>query len=316
MRRAGLLGSALVLISAVGFGLPGTLSRIAAEDGMGPIAFLTWRAGLGALVTGALVALLLARGRVRFPSARSLTRRDRTAMVTLLLFTAVLNVAMFLAFTRTGIGVAMICFYTFPALVTMGAARFLHDPIDRRRAAALALGFGGLGLVLAPAILDAGAPVDPVGVALALLASALQATTVLLLGRGVGPVPTVVTALAITAVPALCYVILAVIVGQTPIPFGVSTERVLVIVLFSGIAGAAIPALANLRGIELIGASRTAILMLLEAVVAVTMAAVLLGQRPSPVQIVGGIGVLLSGAVLQLPRRGQPPVVNPISPQV
>jgi DME family drug/metabolite transporter len=305
-----------VLISAAGFGMPGTLSRIAAEDGMGPFAFLTWRAGLGTVVTGIVVAAMLLRGLVALPSRGSISGRDRTALATLLLFTAVVNVAMFLAFTRTGIGVAMICFYTYPALVALGAARFLGDPIDRGRAAALALGFAGLGLVVAPAILATGASVDPIGVGLALLASALQATVVLLLGRGVGPVPTVVTAFAMNAVPALCYVALAVAVGEAPFPLGVITDRLALIVLFSGIVGAAIPSLANLRGIELIGASRTAILMLFETVVAVAMAAVFLGQRPSALQIVGGVCVLLSGAVLQLPRRGQRLVANPISPQV
>lgn len=316
MRRASHLGSLLVLISAAGFGMPGTLSRIAAEDGVGPIAFLTWRAGLGAVVTGIVVALMLIRGKVRIPSASSLTRRDRAAMATLLFFTAVINVAMFLAFTRTGIGVAMICYYSYPALVAVGAARFLDDAIDRGRAAALALGFGGLGLVLAPVVLQSGASVDPLGVGLALLAAALQASVVLLLGRGVGPVPTVVTALAVNAVPAFGYVLLALAVGQTPFPFGASTERVALIVVFSGVVGAAIPSLANLRGIELIGASRTAILMLFEAVVAVAMAALFLDQRPSPVQILGGVGVLVSSVILQLPRRGQQLLGDYVSPQV
>ena len=32
-----------MLLSAVGFGMQGTLSRVAYEDGMGPLAFLTWQ---------------------------------------------------------------------------------------------------------------------------------------------------------------------------------------------------------------------------------------------------------------------------------
>lgn len=305
-----------MLLSAVTFGLPGTLSRIAAEDGMGPFAFLTWRAGVGGVAIGLLAVALLARGRLRIPSMRDISRADRSALVTLLLFTAVVNVAMFLAFTRTSIGVAMICFYTYPALVTLGAARFFGERIDRRRAAALAIGFGGLFLVVAPSIAAGGAAVDPLGVSLALLASVLQATNVLLLGRGVGPIPTVLTGLLLNVVPALCYVALALAVGEAPFPLGLTTDRIAVIAIFSGVIGAAVPTLANLAGIEIIGPARTAILMLFESVVAVTMAAIFLAQRPELIQVVGGAAVLLSGAVLQAPRRGERLVVEAVHPGV
>ena len=236
--------------------------------------------------------------------------------MTLVVFTAIVNVAMFLAFTRTSIGVAMICFYTYPALVTLGAVRFFGERIDRRRASALVLGFGGLLLVLAPSIAAGAGSIDPLGVALALLASVLQATNVLLMGRGVGPIPTVITGLLMNLVPALGYVVLVLALGETPFPIGLPTERVAVIAIFSGVAGAALPQLANLAGIGMIGAARTAILMLFKAVVAVTMAAIFLSQQPALIQVFGGAAVLLSGAVLQVPRRGERLLVEAVHPTV
>jgi drug/metabolite transporter (DMT)-like permease len=76
------------------------------------------------------------------------------------------------------------------------------------------------------------------------------------------------------------------------------------------------PTLANLAGIGMIGPARAAILMLFEAVVAVTAAAILLSQRPEPIQVLGGVAVLLSGALLQLPRRGERLVVEAVHPGV
>lgn len=296
--------------------MPGTLSRIAAQDGMGPMAFLTWRAGVGAVAIALLAAALLARGGLRIPAARDISRADRSTLIVLVLFSVVVNVAMFLAFTRTTIGVAMICFYTYPALVTLGAVRFFGERIDRRRAAALVLGFGGLFLVLVPSIVAGGAAVDPLGVGLALVASVLQAANVLLIGRGLGPIPTVVTGLVLNLVPGICFAILAIAVGETPFPLGLSTDRVAVIAIFSGVIGSAMPTLANLAGIGIIGPARTAILMLFEAVVAVTMAAIFLSQQPAPIQVLGGVAVLLSGALLQTPRRGERLVVEAVHPTV
>lgn len=283
---------------------------------MGPMAFLTWRAGVGALAVGVLVVALLVRGGLHIPRVRDLSCADRSALAVLLLFTTVVNVAMFLAFTRTTIGVAMICFYTYPALVTLGAVRFFGEHIDRRRAAALCLGFGGLFLVLVPSIVAGGAAVDPLGVGLALLASVLQATNVLLMGRGFGAIPTVVTGLVLNLIPAFAYAALAIAVGETPFPLGLSTDRMAVIAIFCGVIGAAMPTLANLAGIGIIGPARAAILMLFEAVVAVAMAAIFLSQRPALIQVLGGAAVLLSGALLQAPRGRERLVVEAVHPTV
>jgi len=78
-------------------------------------------------------------------------------------------------------------------------------------------------------------------------------------------------------------------------------------ILAGGIAGAAIPTTAFLLGIGLIGPSRAAILMTIEPLVGVTLAALLLGERPSVVQLVGGFAVLAAAIVLQLVPSRVPP---------
>ena len=58
-----------------------------------------------------------------------------------------------------------------------------------------------------------------------------------------------------------------------------------------------------LASVRLIKAARSAAFLLLNPITATILAAVLLGERPSPVQLVGGIVVLLGMAVATIPGR-------------
>jgi drug/metabolite transporter (DMT)-like permease len=76
-------------------------------------------------------------------------------------------------------------------------------------------------------------------------------------------------------------------------------------VLLAGVIGAGIPTLAFITGIRLLGAPRAAILATFEPVVGVALAALLLGQQPTIVQLLGGAMIIAAGVVLQLrPREG------------
>ena len=132
------------------------------------------------------------------------------------------NLAMFIAFSRTTIALAMICFYTYPGLVTLGAVRFFGEPLDRIRAGALVVASVGLVVVLAPSLLQSGLVVDPIGIALALMASVLQAGCVLLAGRGFGAVPPILSSAVLILVSAVVYVGIAAVTGQ----FGTLAEPV------------------------------------------------------------------------------------------
>lgn len=316
LRRAQVLGTLLVLASAVGFGIGGTISRLAAGEGMGTIGFITWRAGLGTVVVGISLALLVRTGRTVMPGRRQVARLDGVALAVVTLIATVVNLAMFIAFSRVAIGVAMICFYVYPALVTLGAVRIYGEPIDRRRAAALLLGFVGLVMVLGPSLASGSAHLDPVGIGLALGAGVLQAINVLVMGRGFGAIPITVTGFALNAVAAVCYLTLAVVLGPSAASLSVGSDRAVVLVVLAATVGAAIPTLANVSGIRLIGSARAAILMMLEAVVAVTMAAIFLAEQPEAIQVLGGAAVLTAGAILQLPKPRTKVIAERVHPTV
>ena len=71
-------------------------------------------------------------------------------------------------------------------------------------------------------------------------------------------------------------------------------------VLLAGTLGAGIPTVAFILGIRLLGASRGAILATLEPVVGVALAALLLGEHPGPLQLIGGALIIVAGVLLQL----------------
>ena len=311
MYRARLLGSVLILVSAVAFGTGGTVSRLALDQGLGTLAWVTWRAVFGGIIVGGILVWAVATGRNRMPPRGMVSRADHLVLLGVAFGSMLVNLLMFTAFSRTTIALAMICFYSYPLLVTLGAVRIFGETIDRTRAAALVMGSVGLFLVLAPSLVGGGVVVDPIGIALALIASAIQATCLLGVGRGFGPVPTVYPATVLLAFSGVSYVIIALVVGQ----FGAVVSQavapaVIPYLVFGTLVGAVMPTLANLAGVRRVGAGRAAILMMLEAVVGVTLAVLFLGEHPSIWQGIGGAAVLAAGALLQMPRADERLVIE------
>jgi drug/metabolite transporter (DMT)-like permease len=76
----------------------------------------------------------------------------------------------------------------------------------------------------------------------------------------------------------------------------------------SGLAGtlaAGIPSILFLRGIRTIGGTRTGILMLFEPVVGVVLAAVLLREGLTPIQLAGGACILAAAVLVQRSADGR-----------
>ena len=156
-------------------------------------------------------------------------------------------------------------------------------------------------VVLAPLAGATDSVVDPVGVALALFAAVCQAAFFLIAGRGWAPMPNLHVSTSSShglgrgcafdaprwpdRAASSCYAIRAARArgsGSWP----------------ARITGAAIPTTAVHDRHRLHRPSRAAILMTIEPLVGVTIAALFLGEEPSLIQIIGGAAVL--------DRRGHP----------
>lgn len=307
-----LLGSLLVALGAALFGTLSYIARQAAASGVEALPFVAWR-GIAATAALFLVSVALGSrvgGQGRLPNIAVLARDRRIALIAAAVLGALLNIAIFAAFLRTSVAVALICFYTFPALVTIAAVPLYGERLDRIRLSALLLSSVGLLMVVAvPLVGSTDVVIDPVGVALALFGAVCQASFVLISGRGWHPMPTLHVSTYVVGAALAISVPLTILAGQVDgllLPF--SQPDTWVWILAGGITGAAIPTTAFITGIGLIGPSRAAILMTIEPLVGVTIASVLLGEQPSPLQLLGGAAVLVAAAVLQIaPRAPVPP---------
>lgn len=297
------LGAGLVVVAAVCFGTLGPITRYADDAGVGSLAIVAWRAGIGA--TAMILLLLALRGAAgRRPLAlRELPTRDRWFIGTASLANMVLNLAMFIAFVRIEIGLALLVFYCYPAFVAMASVAWFGERLDAVRWSAL--GVSMLGLVLTLTGSGGLGDLDALGIGLAFLAAMTQAFYVLAARHGFARIPPVESAAMTMGGAALGYLVIALVSGGLAgLGAPLASGAAFVPVLLAGVIGAAIPTLCFITGIRLLGAPRAAILATLEPVVGVALASWLLGERPAALQLLGGGLILAAAVILQL--GGQP----------
>jgi drug/metabolite transporter (DMT)-like permease len=306
-RRSPLAGSAIVLIGACLFATLGVLSRTTYELGLTPYAFVTWRSGVAAIAMAALVVLTLRRG-ARLVGWRSLAPRDRVALGVAALAGASLDVTMFLAFDRVPVAIVLLCFYLFPAIVAVGSAILGWERVDRTRGLALVVSLGGMvAVVIGGEGTGALAGLDPIGVLLALGSAVSQAVFVLVARRGYRAVPTEQAMTVVLATSAVVATLLALGGGAlSTVWLPLASPTLLVVMLFTGIFAAGIPSFLFLAGIRWIGGVRAGTLMLAQAPVGVLLAAVFLAESIGPVQIAGGLAILVGAAIIQRARATEP----------
>jgi drug/metabolite transporter, DME family len=299
--RTLLAGTASALAAAALFGMLGPLSRFGADAGVDGVAFTAWRAVLGVAFLAVLIAAR-GGGRTSIAAIAGLGGRGRVALGLAGLMGLTLNAAIFSAFGRIPIALALMLFYTYPAGVAVIDVVLGHERITPARLAALALSTGGVILVLAGSLdTSTGLTVDALGIGLGLCASACQVVFIAVSRTGYRAVPADAATLLILVVAALGGSALALAVGQGDgLTVPLRNPGAWPALLAGGILAGGVASSLFLGAIRFIGGTSTGILMLFEPVVGVTLAAVWLGESLVPVQLLGGALVLAGAAVLQL----------------
>lgn len=300
----GLVGAGLIVLAATCFGTLGPLSRFAEEAGVASLPLVTWRAGLGAAVMVAFIGLRWVAGWGRPVPMSEIPRTDRRFMVAAAAANTVLNLSVFLAFTRIEISLALLVFYLYPALVAVVSVIWFGERLDAVRWAALGVSFLGLVLVLAGAgeIGD----IDALGVGLAFVGGLAQVFYVLAARHGFARVPgPQAAALTMGGAMALYVLIGAGMGALADLAAPVRSLEAFWPVLLAGTIGAGVPTVAYITGIRRLGPPRAAILATLEPVVGVALAAWLLAEHPTLLQLAGG-GLILAAAVLLQVRPRSP----------
>jgi drug/metabolite transporter (DMT)-like permease len=302
--RAYGVGLALALTSASSFGLSGSLARSLLDVGWSPAAVVATRVG-GAFLILLLPCLLLLR-RIGLPTGRQAVRLLAYGVVAM----AMAQLCYFSAVQYISVGVALLLEYLAPVMLIGW-----HWARSHRRPALPVLGGAALSIIGLVFVLDlrGGLTVNPIGVAWA-LAAALCLSAYFLLSEDNGSDAPVHPLLLTTAGTGIAAIVLlmasAAGILQLTAHDGVTilADRtvgwwlpVLLLILISAVLAYPIGIVAVRR----LGSSLASFVSLTEVIFAVVFAFVLLGQRPGPMQLVGGALILAGIALVQRPVRQQ-----------
>jgi len=300
-------GAALVVLAAICFATLGPASRYAFAAGVDPLTLVTWRATIGLLFVIGAGFVLGRRGQLVARPLSEIPRRHQALNVVAGLAGGLLNLMVLIAITRISITLALLVFYTYPAMVALVSTVFFKERLDATRWAALVVSLVGLVLV----IIGAGSvgAFDMLGVGLAFVGALCQVAYALLARHGFPSIPGPQVGAITFGVGTAFYVVIGVAVGNlAALGAPLASSAALLPIVWAGVIGAGIPTMAWIVGIRALGAPRAAIISTLEPVVGIILAALLLGERPTPLQVVGG--ALIVGAAIVVQRRASVEVAD------
>jgi len=292
------VGAGLMVLAAVCFATLGPTARFAFAAGVDELTLVLWRVAIGGLFVLGTAVVLGRLGQVVARPLREIPRRHRLMLGVAGLTNAALNLTVLMAISRISIALALLVFYTYPALVALVSTAFFGERLDALRWTALGVSLFGLALV----VIGAGevGQLDLVGVSLAFLGALCQVVYALSARHGFPSVPSPQAGGVTFGVAALTYLVVAGLTGQVGVlDTPMASSAALVPVLFAGVVGAGIPTMAWIMGIRILGAPRAAIISTLEPVVGIALAAVLLAEIPTPLQVLGGVCIVLAAIVVQ-----------------
>lgn len=207
----------------------------------------------------------------------------------------------YLALRYIDASVAIVIFTVYPAVLLL----LLHlrgEPVGRLDWVRLALAVAGIALVANP-----DGSIDVLGMGLALACAGLYALYMLVVHtRLVSHRASTSTVWILTFMAGA--VVLLRLFEHPEQPLGPAGWAV---VVWTAVVGTAVARLAAISGIRLIGGGQTALLLPVETVLSVAWATLLLGERMSVAQVMGGILVLASVGLVALQRGWQRPAPGP-----
>lgn len=312
MPKTELVGPFLILVSAACFGAMPIFGKLAFREGVTPEELLLLRFAVAAVLLGALLvaspALRGGGGALHGGGGSGLARRPvltRRLVVTALGLGAIgyatQSSLYFMALDRISAPMVALVLYTYPALVTVAAVVLGRERLTARRISALGVSSAGTLLVL---LGGGGVSFGFVGVALAFGAAVTYTVYILVADDVVHRVPPVVLSAIVMTGAAVALAVRGLLMGGLHLHF---TAAGWFWVLCVAVVSTVVAMLAFFAGLRRGGPSTAAILSTFEPVVTTGLAALVLQEFLTPLQLLGGLVVLSSVAVLQLrPRTSRP----------
>ncbi len=281
------LGWIIAIVSTVCFSVAPPIARGAILTGLAPTAVLVGRMAIA-------LALLVAFIAITSPDRFGIKRR----LGFIAFFSGVINgigfIAFFAALTRLDASIASMLFSLSP-LVVLGLLALRGERMTQRHVVRLALGVGGVYLLIGP-----GGEVDMVGVALVLVTVFTVSLHLVMTQWYLPNIPArTVTLYVNLGVMAVCLIAwwLAGWPWTPPGPTGWAS------ILALAVISTFLARLLLFAGVRRLGSGQISLLAPLETLLTVIWSFLFLGERLTAVQWIGGLFILLSMA---LARRWRP----------
>jgi drug/metabolite transporter (DMT)-like permease len=275
------IGVLLIITSAISFGAMPIFARLAYSSGADPITVLFLRFGLAAVV---MMGIMLF-GKIRFPRG--------LLLLELILLGAIgyvgESLAYFTALTMASAGLVALLLYIYPALVTALSAILLKEHLTTVKVVALFFALSGTALTIQ---ITSGGSI--IGILLGIAAAVDYAIYILLGSRIVRRSGSIGSTSIIIASTAGVYAIIAPIHGLAFPGSALGWIAVIAIALISTV----ISFVTFFAGLKRIGPTTASTLSTFEPIVAVALAAIVLGETITPVQALGGLLILIAVVIL------------------
>jgi drug/metabolite transporter (DMT)-like permease len=285
------IGAALCLAAAASFALQPLLVKLAFDSGASVVSVGTLRFALAAAVLAALARRSLAVAPLRILLPPFVLGLTLYGLETGLFFASL---------ERIDVSLASLLMCSYPAIVVAGAVLLGRERASRRRAVALVVALTGVLLALAGGV---GGALDPLGIGLALAASVIYASYVLVSDRLLGTTEPLVLATMLCAGAATAFALGGAATGSLAVAV---PPRALLLVAAIAFVATVLPIAAFLGGVRRLGPSRATILGTVEPPLTIGLSAVVFGERLTPVQLLGAVLVVSAVVIVQARVRTRP----------
>ena len=276
-------GTALVVVSALGFGTLGIFGKLAASAGLSIPTVLAFRFLIATVFVWGWLAV---RGDFRVLSGRSLVVGIGLGS----LGYATVSALYFLALEFLTAGLTGILFYTYPLFVVALAVGVLGEAVTPRTVAALVLALAGVGLITGADPVG----VDPRGVLVIVAGAVIYAAYIVVSRRALTAVDSRTLTAHVLPASAVSFVVFGSATGQLSVPTGLDSWLIVVAI---AVFATAVPIFTFFAGMSRIGASEASIVSTIEPAGTLALGALVLGEPVTAVTLLGGV-LVVTGVVL------------------
>jgi len=276
---------ALIAVSAVLYGTQGIFASLAYEHG----------ASFGVLLAVRAV-LFLGLALFLLDRARRATLRGHRRVIAIACFTSVAGPFLyFAAITRMDPATVTLIFFVYPALTVIGARLLGRVRLTALSLLVTAVTLAGVALAIGSPVGD----VDPIGVLLS-LAFAVVITSYFLAAEhgleGVDPLAW----LGITVLAAAVFLIpFGPVIGGVALPDASGWLALVGVAVVASI----LPCLFQTAGLMRLGGAATSLVATVEIATVVLLSEIVLGERPTPLSLLGAVLVVIGAAAAPIAVR-------------